>query len=101
LVRGNVHGLRDGFGVAFGSLGGAGQFRHLQHDQTCFEARACADSWKNPSTGACSTASSGVPESELEALAAGRIGGSRFAEIAARVWLILPEIAGQSVTIGQ
>ncbi len=42
---------------------------------------------------------SGIPEPE--AVAAGRIVSSRFAEISARVWLILPEIAGQSVTIGQ
>jgi hypothetical protein len=71
LVRGNVHGMRDGVGFALGSFSGTGQFGDLQHDQARLEARARGDSGKNPGacSGACHTASDGSePETVVVSL---------------------------------
>jgi hypothetical protein len=57
--------MRDGVGVALGSLSGAGQFGDLQYHQASVETRACGDSWKKSGcrSGACHTASgSSKPE---------------------------------------
>jgi len=64
--------MRDGVGVALGSLSGAGQFGDLQYDQAGYKARACGDSWKNSGSesGACHAASDG---SEPETVVVSRI----------------------------
>jgi hypothetical protein len=57
--------MRDGVGVALGSLSGAGQFGDLQYDQACVETRACGDSWKKSgSRSGAGHTTSGSSESE-------------------------------------
>jgi hypothetical protein len=54
-VRSDVHGLRDGFGVAVGSFGWARKLRNLRSSEASCEtgaaANSCADSregsWEN------------------------------------------------------
>ena len=53
MVRGDVHGLRDGFGVAVGSFGWARKLRNLQSSQASYETGAAANPCADSREGSC------------------------------------------------
>ena len=69
MVRGDVHGVRDGASVALGSRRWAGKFGDLRSDEASFEACGPGDTsgWED-ANGSCSTAAgksaAGFAESE-------------------------------------